>query len=38
MFLSAATILVLFAYSQEHIAKSPASWSPFAGVEALAQD
>ena len=33
MLLSATTILVLFAWAQEQVAKVPAGWSPFAAVE-----
>ena len=34
MLLSATTILVLFAWAQEEVAKLPPPWSPFAAVEA----
>ena len=34
MLLSATTILVLFAWSQEQIASLPVGWSPFAAVAA----
>ena len=34
MLLSATTILVLFAWAQEQVAKLPPAWSPFAAVEA----
>ena len=34
MLLSATTILVLFAWAQEELAKLPPAWSPFAAVEA----
>jgi hypothetical protein len=37
MLLSAMTILVLFAFTQEHIARAPTGWSPFAAVEAAVQ-
>ena len=36
MLLSATTILVLFAWTQEQVAKLPPAWSPFAVVEAAA--
>ncbi len=34
MLLSATTILVLFAWSQEQVTSLPVGWSPFAAVEA----
>ena len=34
MLLSATTILVLFAWAQEEVAKFPPAWSPFAAIEA----
>ena len=34
MFLSATTILVLFAWAQEELVKLPPAWSPFAAVAA----
>jgi hypothetical protein len=34
MLLSATTILVLFAWAQEELAKLPPAWSPFAAVGA----
>ncbi len=36
MLLSATTILVLFAWAQEEVAKLPPAWSPFAAVESAA--
>jgi hypothetical protein len=34
MLLSATTILVLFAWAQEEVAKLPPVWSPFTAIEA----
>jgi hypothetical protein len=36
MLLSATTILVLFAWAQEEVARLPPAWSPFKAVEAVA--
>lgn len=36
MLLSTTTILVLFAWAQEHVSSIPVGWSPFAAVEAAA--
>jgi hypothetical protein len=37
MLLSATTILVLFAWAQEEVAKLPPAWSPFSAIEAAVQ-
>lgn len=37
MLLSATTILVLFAWAQEEVAKRPPAWSPFSAIEAAVQ-
>ena len=37
MLLSATTILVLFAWAQEEVAKLPPTWSPFLAIEEAVQ-
>ncbi|MFN3280163.1 MAG: hypothetical protein ACK40I_00600 [Tabrizicola sp.] len=37
MLLSATTILVLFAWVQEEVARISPAWSPFAAIEAVVQ-
>lgn len=37
MLLSTTTILVLFAWAQDHVSAIPVNWSPFAAIEETIQ-
>jgi hypothetical protein len=37
MLLSTTTILVLFAWAQEHVSNMSPTWSPFAAIETTLQ-